>query len=70
MAEGDRLLTVPEVAERLRAKPATVRRWLREGRIKGMLPGGDRFGWRIPESEVARFISEGMRSTEREAPTP
>lgn len=57
MAEPDRLLTVPEVAERLRANPETVRRWLRQGRIQGILPGGDRFGWRVRESDVEAFLS-------------
>ena len=54
--EDDRLLTVKEVAERLRANPQTVRRWLREGRLKGVMPGGEKLGYRIPASEVARLL--------------
>src|SRR3954447_11780216 len=38
--ENDRLFTVPEVAERLRVKHETVRRWLREGRLRGIRLGG------------------------------
>ena len=53
----DRLLTVKEVAERLRANPQTVRRWLREGRLKGVMPGGEKLGYRIPESEVDRLLN-------------
>ncbi len=54
--EDDRLLTVKEVAERLRANPQTVRRWLREGRLKGVMPGGEKLGYRIPASEVTRLL--------------
>ena len=54
---NERLLTVAQVAERLQAHPETVRRWLKSGRLKGMRPGGDSFGWRIRESEVERFLS-------------
>jgi excisionase family DNA binding protein len=57
MDENDRLLTVTEVATMVRATPDTVRRWLRQGRLKGILPGGDRMGYRIRESEVRRFLS-------------
>ena len=58
MEGSDRLLTVPEVAGQVRATPATVRRWLRQGKLKGILPGGDRLGYRIRESEVRRFLAD------------
>jgi excisionase family DNA binding protein len=51
-----RLLTVREVAERLRAAPETVRRWLRQGKLRGFRPGGTKLGYRIPESELHRFL--------------
>ena len=54
----ERLLTVKEVAERLRVHPVTIRRWLLEGRIRGSQPGGAKIGWRIPESEVTRILEE------------
>ena len=54
--DEDRLLTVPEVAERLRISDYTVRKWLREGKIQGRRLGGA--GWRVLESEVQRFIRE------------
>jgi excisionase family DNA binding protein len=56
MAE-DRLLTVAEVAERLRLKPETVRRWLRSGRLRGISLGSDHAGWRVRESEIERLLS-------------
>lgn len=55
----DPLLTVQEVATRLRINPETVRRWLRLGKLQGTLMGGDRGGYRIAESEVERFLREG-----------
>lgn len=55
----ERLLTVQEVADRLRANPQTIRKWLREGKLNGSMPGGEKLGWRIPESEIARLIEQG-----------
>jgi excisionase family DNA binding protein len=52
------MLKVAEVAERVRADPETVRRWLRSGRLKGVRPGGTRLGWRISEGEVKRLLRE------------
>ena len=54
--EGERMYTVPEVAERLRLHPQTVREWLRIGKIQGVRLGGTKAGWRIPDSEVARVL--------------
>ncbi len=58
--DDERMLTVPEVAQKLGANPYTIRRWLREGRIKGVMPGGTKLGYRIPESEVRRLLSVGQ----------
>ncbi len=55
MAE-EQLLKVPEVAERLRVRQETVRRWISEGTICGTMVGGRRSGYRIPESEVDRIL--------------
>jgi excisionase family DNA binding protein len=63
----DRLLTVPEVAEQMRASEETVRRWLRSGRLHGFQPGGTRLGWRIAESEVQRFRRELSVDARRDA---
>ena len=61
----EQFLTVKEVSERLRVNPYTVRRWLREGKLRGRLMGGDRGGYRIAASEVSRFMAEGP-ATSRE----
>jgi excisionase family DNA binding protein len=54
---NERLLTVREVAERLRSSPETVRRWLRQGKLRGFRPGGTKLGYRVSESELQRFIA-------------
>ncbi len=51
------LLTVPEVADRLRTTRETVRRWLRQGRLQGRRLGGTRRGYRIRAGEVERFLA-------------
>jgi excisionase family DNA binding protein len=53
----DRLLTVNEVADRLRVHVESVRRWIRQGKMEGSMMGGDRGGYRVAESEVERFIA-------------
>jgi excisionase family DNA binding protein len=52
----DDLLTVPELAARLRVTPETIRRWLRDGKIRGHRFGGPRMGWRIARTEIARLM--------------
>lgn len=53
-------LTVAEVAERLRVRPDTVRRYLREGRLRGR-KFGNRGGYRVEPEELRRFLgSEGQ----------
>jgi excisionase family DNA binding protein len=57
---GDRLLSVTVVAEMLATTPKTIRRWLREGRLRGlkMASGAGASPWRVPRSEVDRLLSE------------
>jgi excisionase family DNA binding protein len=58
------LLTVREVAERLRSSPETVRRWLRQGKLRGFRPGGTKLGYRVSEQELQRFLRvAGERDT-------
>jgi excisionase family DNA binding protein len=59
MVMTEEFLTVAQAAERLQAHPETVRRWLKAGRLRGVMPGGDKFGWRIAATEVQRFLSGG-----------
>ncbi|MBV9582873.1 MAG: helix-turn-helix domain-containing protein [Chloroflexi bacterium] len=53
----ERLLTVQEVAERVRSSPETVRRWIRRGTLRAVRPGGNKLGYRVPESELRRFTA-------------
>jgi excisionase family DNA binding protein len=50
------MYTVREAAERLRASEDTIRRWLRSGKLQGVMPGGTKLGYRIPASEVERVL--------------
>jgi excisionase family DNA binding protein len=50
--------TVPEVAELLGMHPETIRRALREGRLKGIKLGGRKSHYRIPAEALERFIRE------------
>jgi excisionase family DNA binding protein len=52
-------MTVAEAAARLRANEQTVRKWLREGKLVGVMPGGTKLGYRIPASEVERLLEGG-----------
>ena len=52
------MLTTKEVAEQLRVNVLTVQRWLREGRLRGVMIGGRRAGWRIPESEIRQLLQQ------------
>ena len=51
----DPWLTVEQIAERVQLHPDTVRRFLREGRLRGHRVTR-RAGWRVRASEVDRFI--------------
>jgi excisionase family DNA binding protein len=53
------MLKVPEIAKQLRVSEYTVRRWLREKQMHGVLMG-DRGGYRVLASEVQRFLKERM----------
>ncbi len=54
--QDESMLTVAEAAARLKISQETVRIWLREGRMQGYRPGGDKIGWRIPATEVERAM--------------
>lgn len=49
------LLTVKQVAERLQLKPATIRMYLRTGKIQSMKVGTV---YRVSETDLMKFITE------------
>jgi len=51
--EEEQLLTVEEVAQKLRKQPFTVRRFLREGKIPAYKMQGT---WLVRSSDLDRFI--------------
>ena len=52
-------LTLEEVAKYFRVHPRTVERWLKKGDLKGYKLGGGKTSlWRIPESEVKKFLEK------------
>lgn len=53
--EGGEMLTVQQVAEYLQVHPETVRKWLRERRMRGVNVGG-KGGWRVRRGDLERFI--------------
>ena len=59
----DYWLTCAEVSDMLQAARLggtvkTVRRWLREGRLRGVRLPSTKLGWRVLEAEVDRFIRD------------
>lgn len=57
--EKEEMLKVEDVATRLDVNPYTVRRWLRDGRLRGMRLAGSA-GYRIPMSEYERFVRDEL----------
>lgn len=57
------LLTVEEVAGRLKCHPQTVRRWIWSGELRHVKVGGL---VRVPEDAVERLIQGGEQRAERE----
>jgi excisionase family DNA binding protein len=53
-------LTVEQVSAELQVTPATVREWLRSGRLIGANLGG-RTGWRIKRRDMDAFVEAHMR---------
>jgi excisionase family DNA binding protein len=46
-----------EVAYYLQVSDATVRRWLREGQLRGVYLGATKSGWRIPRPALEEFLA-------------
>ena len=66
--EGERLLTVKQVAELLQLNPQTIKRWIAKGRLHGIWLGTDRAGWRIRQSEVQALIEGGQQTQQLRLP--
>ncbi len=52
-----RWLTVEQICERLQVHRQTVRRWLRDGELHGVLIG-DRAGWRVDPDDLPAFLRD------------
>ena len=52
-SEDDPWLTVPEVSEQLKLHPATIRAWVKSGRLGAVRAGRT---WRVRRSEVDRAL--------------
>ncbi|MCE5314164.1 MAG: helix-turn-helix domain-containing protein [Armatimonadota bacterium] len=59
-----KLLSTQEAADILNVTDLTVRRWIKEGRMKAIKLGGRL--WRIQESDLEAFIRSGMRRDDDE----
>lgn len=51
-------ITVEEAAARMGCHIETIRRWIRSGKIRAVMPGGYKLGYRIPPSEIDRLLRE------------
>ena len=55
--------TIKEITGILKMDPSNIRRYLREGKIKGVKIGKK---WLITEEELKRVLSEGVREPKKE----
>ena len=65
--ESDPWLTVEQVAERLQIHVDTVRRALRDGRMRGYKLSR-KSGWRIRTSDADRYVTDAESLTAEDAP--
>jgi len=63
----DELLTVDEVAERLKLHPETIRRWIRSRKLRAIRLGATRSGYRVRMSEVERLLNSDQEQREAAA---
>lgn len=55
-----KLLTPEEAAEQMQVSVSTVKRWLRNGELKGVKPGGRL--WRVEEEALQQFITNSKET--------
>lgn len=60
---GERYYSPEEVAEKYNVSGVVVRKWLREGKLKGFKLGGKI--WRIPEVELERFVQDAFTAEKK-----
>lgn len=58
VADDVELLTVNEVALKLKITPTTVLRWIRDKRLPAMMPGGNKMGYRVRSDDLQRLIDQ------------
>ncbi len=51
----DKLLTPPQVAQRLQVNERTVTQWLRRGHLRGFKIGKE---WRVSERDLQAFLEQ------------
>jgi excisionase family DNA binding protein len=56
-------LSVAEAAMQLGVNAATVRRWIRSGRVAAIQPGGEQGVIRIPAAELDRLAANAREAT-------
>jgi excisionase family DNA binding protein len=67
-SEDDPWLTVPQVSEELKLHPATVRAWVKSGRLAAVRAGRT---WRVRRSEVDRaLLSDASPAYVRQEASP
>ena len=68
MLTDERWFTVEEIVDLLKVHEQTVRRWLREGQLRGVLLGR-KAGYRVRESDLEAFLEtkDTMKTEEGKA---
>ena len=55
---GERYYSPEEIAEKYNVSGVVVRKWLREGKLKGIKLGGRI--WRVPEADLEQFLKNSI----------
>ena len=61
------VMTPEEVAEILKVKPETIRRWLRRGELSG---SNTPAGWRLTPADLETWLAKYRKPEQRSASTP
>jgi excisionase family DNA binding protein len=63
--QDDKMLTIEEVAERMRVNEKTVRNWIASGELPAF-PIGKR-GYRISETDLRKFVEARKQRLQKQA---